>query len=59
MKQFKLLVIGVIAGVSLTALAQTGFFNEAGQVKESKTAWCVDVCTKQDAANAISAHFKK
>ena len=58
MKQVKLLIAGIVAGAALTALAQTGLFDEAAQAKQNKTAWCVDICTQQVAAEAIAAKFK-
>lgn len=58
MKNVKLTLTGVALGALLAALTMNGFFNEATQVKQAKTAWCAESCSKADFANAVSANFK-
>jgi hypothetical protein len=43
-KQFRLLLIGMVIGIALTCGLTSGIFNEAGQYKESLTAWCGISC---------------
>lgn len=43
-KQLRLMLVGLIIGMALTCGLTSGIFNEAGQYKDSTTAWCAESC---------------
>lgn len=44
MQAVKKMMVGILISLSVAAVADTGFFDEAAQYQVSKTAWCGSTC---------------